>query len=110
MSRNPAIPIDRARSWSTTEAPAEPGHLALNAEDGTLHLLRSGFCVAGFACLALALVLGPLGGIGADGPHSVAAWLTLIAAMMSLPFGILLLLLGGAKWLRNHRISRRTGL
>ncbi len=86
------------------EAYAE--HLALNAEDGTLHLLRSGFIVSGVAALALLLTLSVLGGIGLDGPRTSLGWIALIIALMSMPFGLLLLLLGGAKWLRNHALSQ----
>jgi hypothetical protein len=84
----------------------EAQHVALNAEDGTLHLLRSGFLISGVAALCLCLTLWTLGGIGGDGPQTQAGWLTLLIALMCMPFGLLLLLLGGAKWLRNHSLSR----
>jgi hypothetical protein len=84
----------------------EAQHVALNAEDGTLHLLRSGFLICGVAVLCLCLTLWTLGGIGADGPQTQSGWLTLLIALMCMPFGLLLLLLGGAKWLRNHGLSR----
>ena len=80
--------------------------VALNAQDGTLHLLRSGFLISGIAVLCLCLTLWTLGGIGPDGPMNPSGWLTLIVALMCMPFGLLLLLLGGAKWLRNHGLSR----
>ena len=80
-------------------------HLALNAEDGTLQLLRSGFLVAGIAALCAALALLLPGGVGPEGPRTNLGWLALIVALMSMPFGLLLLLLGGAKWLRNHALS-----
>ena len=81
-------------------------HVALNAQDGTLHLLRSGFLISGIAVLCLCLTLWTLGGIGSDGPLNPSGWLALMIALMCLPFGLLLLLLGGAKWLRNHGLSR----
>ena len=81
-------------------------HIALNAEDGTVHLLRSGFLISGVAVLCLCLTLWTLGGISTDGPQTEAGWLTLLIALMCMPFGLLLLLLGGAKWLRNHGLSR----
>lgn len=84
---------------------AEAEHLALNAEDGTLQLLRSGFMTAGVAALAAMLTLFVFGGIGPDGPCTSLGWLALMVAMMSMPFGLLMLLLGGAKWLRNHWLS-----
>jgi hypothetical protein len=84
----------------------EKQHLALNAEDGTLHLLHSGFLIAGIAALCLCLTLWILGGIGPDGPTTQPGWLALMIALMCMPFGLLLLLLGGAKWLRNRGLSR----
>jgi di/tricarboxylate transporter len=75
--------------------------------DGTLPLLKSGLStlvVGVLAALATKLVFG---GIGEHGPHTNAGWLTLILAMMCLPFGSMLTLLGGAKWLRNRRFDRQ---
>ena len=46
------------------------------------------------------------GGIGEHGPHTNSGWLALIAAMMCLPFGLMLTVLGSAKWLRNRRIAK----
>ena len=102
------IPFPRRTSAHATWSETDAHHLALNAEDGTLHLLRSGFVVAGVAAVGLFLTLFVLGGIGADGPRTSPGWLSLMVALMSMPFGLLLLLLGGAKWLRNHWLSRAT--
>jgi hypothetical protein len=46
------------------------------------------------------------GGIGEHGPHTNSGWLMLLLALMCLPFGTMLTLLGTAKWLRNRRIAR----
>jgi hypothetical protein len=101
------IPFPARSARVATALPEqEAQHLALNAEDGTLPLLRSGFLIAGVAALAMCLTLWVLGGIGPDGPHTQTGWLTLMIALMCMPFGLLLLLLGGAKWLRNHTLSR----
>ncbi len=97
----PSEPAARARLRAQ-----DAHHLALNAEDGTLHLLRSGFLVAGVAGLCAFLTLFVLGGIGPDGPPTNLGWITLMVALMSMPFGLILLLLGGAKWLRNAWLSR----
>jgi hypothetical protein len=99
-----AGPIVEQSAGFSAERDAQ--HIALNAEDGTLHLLRSGFLISGVAVLCLCLTLWTLGGISADGPQTQAGWLTLLIALMCMPFGLLLLLLGGAKWLRNHGLSR----
>ncbi len=40
------------------------------------------------------------------GPHTNSGWLALLLAMMCLPFGSMLTLLGAAKWLRNRRLAR----
>ena len=73
------------------------------ADDGTRTLLRTGFWIlltgmlAGFATLTI------FGGVGIYGPHTNAGWLALIVFMMNCPFGLMLFLLGAAKWLRNRR-------
>ncbi len=46
------------------------------------------------------------GGIGQHGPHTNSGWLSLLLAMMCLPFGTMLTVLGAAKWLRNRRLAR----
>ena len=110
------LPFPRRSAALATEQPGRAAdktvahHLALNAEDGTLQLLRSGFCTAGVAACALLLTLFVFGGIGVDGPRTTTGWLLLMIALMSMPFGLLMLLLGGAKWLRNHRLSRHRGI
>ncbi len=74
-------------------------------DDGTAQLLRAGIwilVVGGIAALATATVLG---GIGKHGPHTNSGWLALLLALMCLPFGTMLTLLGAAKWLRNRRIA-----
>ncbi len=47
------------------------------------------------------------GGISRQGPHTNAGWLSLMVAMMCLPFGLMLFALGAAKWFRNRRLARR---
>jgi hypothetical protein len=72
--------------------------------DGTRQLLRTGMWILVVGGAAALLTI--LGGIGEHGPHSNSGWLLLILAMMCLPFGGMLTLLGGAKWLRNRRLAR----
>lgn len=81
-------------------------HRALNASDGTIQLLVSGFWTMLVGLVAGALTLFVFGGVGPQGAHSNPGWLSLMVAMMSTPFAILLLLLGGAKWLRNYGLSK----
>lgn len=75
-------------------------------DDGTRQLLRAGFWIVVVGLLALLATLRLFGGIGIYGAHSNAGWLSLMFAMMGLPFGLMLLTLGVAKWLRNRRLSR----
>ncbi len=80
-----------------------PGDNAPRHDDGTRALLRAGFWIALASLLSLLLTEKVFGGIGIYGARSNAGWLSLMFALMGLPFGLLLLLLGGAKWLRNRR-------
>jgi hypothetical protein len=72
--------------------------------DGTRQLLHSGAWTLATGLLAVALAKFVFGGIGPEGPHTNSGWLALIVAMMCLPFGSLLLLLGIAKWMRNRTL------
>jgi hypothetical protein len=76
-------------------------------DDGTRTLLRTGGGTLLVGLLAALATRTIFGGITDHGPHTNAGWLGLIVAMMCLPFGSLLSLLGGAKWLRNRRLARR---
>jgi uncharacterized membrane protein YidH (DUF202 family) len=78
----------------------------LNADDGTTQLLRAGIWILVTGIVAALLTAKLLGGIGIHGPHTNSGWLMLLLAMMCLPFGTMLTLLGTAKWLRNRRIAR----
>jgi uncharacterized membrane protein YeaQ/YmgE (transglycosylase-associated protein family) len=74
-------------------------------DDGTRQLLQGAFWTLLVGILAAAATRFLFGGIGIHGPHTNSGWLSLIVAMMCLPFGSLLFLLGGAKWLRNRRLA-----
>ncbi len=76
--------------------------------DGTRQLLQSGLATLSAGILAAVLALFVFGGIGPQGPHTNSGWLALIVALMCVPFGFLLSLLGFAKWLRNR--AQRSGL
>lgn len=77
------------------------------SDDGTRALLQAGFWIMVFGALSLLSTETLFGGIGIDGPHSNAGWLAFMFAMMAIPFALLLLVLGGAKWLRNRRLRRQ---
>ena len=75
------------------------------AGDGTRQLLQWGASTVGTGLLALALLQMFLGGFSPTGASTNAGWFALIVALMCLPFGGLMLVLGMAKWLRNRRIA-----
>ncbi len=77
------------------------------AEDGTTQLLRWGSVICAVGAVAVVLLLTVFGGVSVEGAHSNPGWLALIVGMMCLPFGLMLTLLGAAKWLRRRGISRR---
>lgn len=76
-------------------------------DDGTRALLRAGISILAAGCVAAILTVTVFGPIGIHGPHSNGGWLALMAAMMCLPFGLMLFALGFAKWLRNRRLRRQ---
>ncbi|HET6170715.1 MAG TPA: hypothetical protein VFE01_11070 [Terracidiphilus sp.] len=75
--------------------------------DGTTQLLRGGASIVGTGIVAVVLLLTVFGGVTRTGASSNSGWLALIVALMCIPFGGLLLLLGLAKWLRNRSLARR---
>jgi hypothetical protein len=74
-------------------------------QQDTRKLLTTGLAVfsTGVVCAALALFV--FGGIGHQGPHTNAGWLSLIIAMGCLPTGLLTLLLAIAKLTGDHSRS-----
>jgi hypothetical protein len=94
---------EKPREPKAASALPEAGNLAQG--DGTRQLLQSGTGTLAAGILAAALTEFVFGGIGPHGPHTNTGWLLLIVAMMCLPFGFLLSLLGAAKWLRNRRLN-----
>jgi putative exporter of polyketide antibiotics len=80
----------------------EPPPVPPDHGDGTRQLLQSGLGTLSAGILAAALAQFAFGGIGPQGPHTNSGWLALIVALMCLPFGFLLSVLGFAKWLRNR--------
>jgi hypothetical protein len=77
------------------------------ADDGTRQLLRWGSSMVLAGLIAALLLETVLGGFSATGASTNSGWFALIVALMCLPFGGLLLVLGVAKWLRNRAITRR---
>jgi len=74
--------------------------------DGTRELLKWGSSTFATGILAAILLETVFGGFGPTGAHTNTGWFALIIALMCVPFGGLLLLLGIAKWLRNRRLEQ----
>jgi hypothetical protein len=74
--------------------------------DGTRQLLQWGGSMVGTGVLAALLLVTVLGGYSRTGASTNAGWFALIVALMCIPFGLMLLTLGAAKWFRNRRESR----
>ena len=85
---------------------ANPGREIEQSDDGTRALLLTGIWTLAAGVVAAVLAATVFGGISRQGPHTNAGWLSLMAAMMCLPFGLMLFALGFAKWLRNRRLRR----
>lgn len=83
-----------------------PQRTDLQNDDGTRALLLTGIWTLVAGVLATVLTATVFGGISRQGPHTNAGWLSLMVAMMCLPFGGMLFGLGGAKWLRNRKLQR----
>jgi membrane-bound metal-dependent hydrolase YbcI (DUF457 family) len=92
MPSNPTI--------SEAKGPSQP-------DDGTRQLLQWGSSMVGTGLLAILLLITLLGGYSRLGASTNAGWFALIVALMCIPFGGLLLTLGGAKWLRKWRAREK---
>ncbi|MGC1783299.1 MAG: hypothetical protein WA708_12320 [Acidobacteriaceae bacterium] len=105
------IPTKTAAAIEISAGPSEPSSSGMNirpADDGTRALLQAGFWIVVGGLLSLLATETLFGGIGIHGAHTNAGWLSLMFALMAVPFGLMLLVLGGAKWLRNRRNSRQS--
>lgn len=85
--------------------PAQPSHPD-QPDDGTRGLLCAGLGMLIAGALATLLAATVFGGITRQGPHTNAGWLAIMVALACLPFGLMLFVLGAAKWLRNRRLAR----
>jgi hypothetical protein len=87
-----------------SETMTERQSAVTESDDGTRALLYTGLWMLVAGVLATLLTATVFGGISRQGPHTNAGWLSLMVAMMCLPFGLMLFGLGFAKWLRNRRL------
>lgn len=107
VSETPMPVTDKLPADISPSRSAPPSAIQSPRDDGTHALLQAGFWITLIAILALIATETLFGGIGIDGPTTNAGWLAFMFASMGLPFGLLLLILGCAKWLRNRRLQRR---
>ena len=84
--------------------PATP--IQAHPADGTRQLLEWGATMLGAGLLSAVLLETRLGGYTPTGATTNTGWFALIVALMCIPFGGLLLVLGVAKWLRNRCLGR----
>jgi hypothetical protein len=94
----PVIPLKPPTSQ--TEDPNESRQQ--KAPQDAILLLRTGGGAIAVGLLLWVLTKTVFGGIGPQGPHTNAGWLSLIVTMMCLPFGLMLFALGAAKWFRKR--------
>ena len=85
--------------------PTPPTNATTQSDDGTRQLLQWSGSMVGVGILAAILLVTVLGGYSRLGASTNAGWFALIVALMCIPFGLMLLALGLAKWLRNRRNS-----
>ncbi len=76
-----------------------------NSDDGTRQLLQWGGSMVGTGVLCVLLLVTVLGGYSRLGASTNTGWFALIVALMCIPFGLMLLALGLAKWFKNSRES-----
>jgi hypothetical protein len=89
------------RSIPPIPEPSHPG----KPDDGTRQLLQWGGSMVGTGILAVVLLVTVLGGYSRLGASTNTGWFALIVALMCIPFGLMLLALGLAKWFKNRRES-----
>jgi hypothetical protein len=84
--------------------PTPPTNATTQPDDGTRQLLRWGGSMVGTGILCVLLLVTVLGGYSRLGARTNTGWFALIVALMCIPFGLMLLALGLAKWLKNRRL------
>lgn len=77
----------------------------MQSNDGTRQLLQTGLWTLAVGVVAALLTSTVFGGISRQGPHSNSGWISLLIALMCVPFGTMAFTLGAAKWFRNRRIA-----
>jgi hypothetical protein len=80
-----------------------PAPIRSPSDDGTRQLLQWGGSMLGIGLVCVLLLVTVLGGYSRTGANTNSGWFALIVALMCIPFGAMMFLLGIAKWLRNRR-------
>jgi high-affinity K+ transport system ATPase subunit B len=83
-----------------------PANTSNPPNDGTRPILRVGLSMLAAGFLAVLLLQTIFGGFSPTGAHTNLGWLSLVVALMCIPFGGLLTALGVAKALRNRARHR----
>lgn len=110
LADSPALPLQRKSGSLGPKMPVRPtSQRPPRPDDGTRQLLQWGGSIVAAGALAAILLETLLGGYSRTGATTNAGWFALIVALMCIPFGGMLLVLGLAKWLRNRRIARGEG-
>ena len=81
-------------------------HATKMPDAGTRELLRWGGWIVGTGVVAAIVLETMLGGISQTGASTDTGWFAFIVALGCVPFGLMLLTVGVAKWLRNRRLAR----
>jgi uncharacterized membrane protein YidH (DUF202 family) len=77
----------------------------MQSNDGTRQLLQTGLWTLAVGVVAALLASTVFGGISREGPHTNSGWISLMIALMCIPFGAMAFALGTAKWFRNRRMA-----
>lgn len=89
----------RADEDRVAEDRTEAARRVPRAGKDATQLMKAGTWFLSTGAVAILLIFSIFGGFGDHGPHTNTGWALLVLALMSFPLGLLLLALGGAKWL-----------
>lgn len=87
------------RSGHTTDGRIDYASRRPRAGKDAGQLLKAGAWFLLTGIVSILLIIFVFGGIHEHGPHTNGGWALLVLALMCVPLGLLLVALGGAKWL-----------
>ena len=93
--------LDQSRQWEgrTGDGGSKPAPRGARAGKDAGQMLRAGFWFLLAGAISIILIITVFGGIHQHGPQTNGGWMLLVLALMCVPLGLLLVALGGAKWL-----------